>query len=230
MCGDADWACSIMSHADLTGTSETRNLSSGLAMTTVVATTYFALVIVAMHFIRPDISPIQRPTSEYAVGRFGYLMTSAFLSLSVGTWALVLGLRRDLPHRGPHRIGTMCLAVWGVGLLVAATFPIDAEGAPQTLAGTIHGINGPLIFLSLMVGMNLVSRGFKSDPGLRRIHRFASTLALLMIPEFVVVGIASARGSGVGLAQRLLILTFATWFLLVASQLRSDAVRRGRAS
>ena len=89
---------------------------------------YFALVIVAMHFIRPDINPIERPTSKYAVGPFGYLMTSAFLSLSVGTWALVLGLRRDLRHSSPFRIGTTFLALWGVGLLVAATFPIDPEG------------------------------------------------------------------------------------------------------
>lgn len=197
-------------------------------MTTVVGTTYFALVIAAMHFIRPDLNPIERPTSEYAVGPFGYLMTSAFLSLSVGTWALVIGLRRDLPHRAHLRIGTMFLALWGVGLVVAATFPIVPEGAPQTLAGTIHGINGPLTFLSLTIGMNLVSRAFTSDSRWRQIHRFAAALALLMIPEFVVGGVARARGSGAGLAQRLLILTFATWFLLVASHLRSDAVRLGK--
>jgi len=111
----------LMSRADLTRTSE-RNLLSGLATTTVIGTTYFALVIAAMHFIRPDINPIERPTSEYAVGPFGYVMTSAFLSLSVGRWTLVLGVRRDLPYRGPLRTGTMCLALWGVGLLVAATF------------------------------------------------------------------------------------------------------------
>ena len=219
-----------MSRADPTRTPETRNLASSLATITIIGTTYFALVIVAMHFVRPDINPIDRPTSEYAVGPFGYVMTSAFLSLSVGTWALVLGLRRDRPHRGPLRIGTTFLALWGVGLLVAATFPIDLEGAPQTLPGAIHGINGPLTFLSLTIGMNLVSRGFKSDPRWRQIHRFALTLALLMIPEFVVGGVARARGWGAGLAQRLLILTFATWFLLVASQLRSHAVRLGKAS
>ena len=113
---------------------------------------------------------------------------------------------------------------------MAATFPIDPEGAPQTLPGTIHGINGPLTFLSLTIGMNLVSRTFKSDPRWRQIHRFALALALLMIPEFVVGGVARAQGSGAGLAQRLLILTFATWFLLVASQLRSHAVRLDKAS
>ena len=53
-----------MSRADLTRTSETRNPLSGLATTTVIGTTYFALVIAAMHFIRPDINPIERPTSD----------------------------------------------------------------------------------------------------------------------------------------------------------------------
>ena len=173
----------LMSRADPTRTPETRNLASSLATITIIGTTYFALVIVAMHFVRPDINPIDRPTSEYAVGPFGYVMTSAFLSLSVGTWALVLGLRRDQPHRGPLRIGTTFLALWGVGLLVAATFPIDLEGAPQTLPGAIHGINGPLTFLSLTIGMNLVSRGFKSDPRWRQIRRFALALALLRFPS-----------------------------------------------
>ena len=123
----------------------------------------------------------------------------------------------------------MFLALWGVGLLVAATSPIDAEGAPQTLAGTIHGINGPLTFLCPTIGMNFVSRAFTSDARWRQIHRFAVAIALLMIPEVVVGGVARARGVGAGLAQRLLILTFATWFLLVASQLRSNAVRIGKA-
>ena len=114
--------------------------------------------------------------------------------------------------------------------MVAATFPIDAEGTPQTLAGTIHGINGPLTFLCPTIGMNFVSRAFTSDARWRQIHRFAVAIALLMIPEFVVGGVASARGSGAGLVQRLLILTFAIWFLLVASQLRSHAVRLSRVS
>ena len=40
-----------------------------------------------------ELNPIQRPTSEYAVGPYGWLMTSAFFSLSVASFALVHGLR-----------------------------------------------------------------------------------------------------------------------------------------
>jgi hypothetical protein len=41
-------------------------------------------------------------------------------------------------------VGLGFLVIWSIGLLVAAAFPIDLEGAPETLAGTIHSINGPL--------------------------------------------------------------------------------------
>ena len=156
---------------------------------------------------------------------FGYLMTSAFVSLSIATWALMAGLHRDLPIAGVHRAGLWFLAIWCVGLFVAATFPIDLDDAPQTLAGRIHATNGPIIFLSLTTATNLVSRGFRKDLRWHPIHRFTSVLALLMIPEFVAGGLARASGTGAGIAQRVFIVTFATWFLVVATQLRSNAIR-----
>lgn len=209
--------------ADTASSPKARRRLAILATVTIVGTAYFVVVIAGLHLLSPDVSPVQRPTSEYAVGPFGYLMTSAFVSLSLGTWALVVGLRRDLPHAGLHRVGLVFLAIWGVGLLVAATFPIDLNGAPRTLAGTIHRINGPLTFLSLTVGTNLVSRGFKQEARWRPIHRFASALAYLMIPEFIAGGLTAAQESGAGIAQRVLILTFAGWFLLVAARLWSNA-------
>ena len=208
----------------MASSSEPENQLKTLATIALVGTTYFAVAIVAMHFLSPDISPTQRPTSEYAVGPFGYVMTAAFISLSLGSGALVLGLLRDLPAAGIHRVGLVFLAVWSVGLLVAAAFPIDLDGAPETLAGTIHSINGPMTFLSLVIGTNLVSRGFKHDENWRPIHRFAFVLSLLMIPEFVAGGLAAARESGAGIAQRVLIVTFATWFLVASARLRSNAV------
>jgi hypothetical protein len=194
-----------------------------LATVAIVGTAVFVVLIAALHFLSPDISPIERPTSEYAVGPFGYLMTSAFVAMSASTWALIIGLRRDLSKPAQSRLGLGLLGVWGIGLLVAATFPIDLDGAPQTLAGTIHAINGPLIFLSLIVGTNLVSRRFKQDVKWRPIHRFESVLALIMIPEFVAGGLAAARETGAGFAQRILVVTFATWFALAALQLRASA-------
>jgi hypothetical protein len=193
-----------------------------LATISIIGTAIFVALIAALHFVS-DIDPIQRPTSEYAVGPAGYLMTLAFVALSVSTWALVMGLGRDLSEPARSRLGLGLLGVFGIGVLVAAIFPIDPEGAPQTLHGTIHSINGPLTFLSLVVGTNQVSRKLKHDERWQPIHRFASVLALIMIPEFIAGGMAAARETGAGIAQRLLVVTFAVWFLLMAMRLRSTA-------
>jgi hypothetical protein len=194
-----------------------------LATVSIVGTACFVALIIALHVLSPDFDPIDRPTSEYARGDFGYLMTLAFVSLSVSTSALVVGLHRNLSEPARSLLGLGFLGIWGLGLLVAATFPIDLDGAPETRAGTIHAINGPLTFLSLILGSNLVSRGFRHDARWRPTYRLASGLALVMIPLFIAGGLAAARETGAGIAQRLLVLTLATWFFVIALRLRANA-------
>src|SRR5262245_36864753 len=98
-----------------------------------VGISYFVVIIIALHFLRPDLNPIQRPTSEYAVGPYGWLMTSAFLSMSVASWALVIGLAHRLSQAAQSRIGLGLLGVWAVGVLIAMLFPIDPDGASPTI-------------------------------------------------------------------------------------------------
>ena len=181
---------------------------------------YFAVIIVVLHFLRPDLNPISSPTSEYAVGRYGFLMTSAFFSMSLGSFALVIGLYRGVSQRARSGIGL--LGIWAVGVLIAMSFPIDPEGAPQTISGTIHRINGPLAFLSLTAGTILVSRRFKQDGLWRPIHRTAVILSLVMLAAFIATFLNIATASGfAGLCQRIFLVAFVTWFLLTAARLRS---------
>jgi hypothetical protein len=69
-------------------------------------------------------------------------MASAFLSMSLGSLALVYGLSRIISQPGRSRIGLTLLIIWSVGLFVAMIFPIDPEGSTQTIPGTVHRING----------------------------------------------------------------------------------------
>jgi hypothetical protein len=105
------------------------------------------------------------------------------------------------------------------------TFPIDVEGAPQTTSGTIHGINGPLAFLSLTAGAILVSRRFEHDETWRPLHRTALILSLIMLAVFIATFVNIVTGSGyAGLCQRIFLAAFVTWFLLTAARLRSIAI------
>jgi hypothetical protein len=198
---------------------------SKLTTVAIAAIAYFVVIIVALHFLRPDLNPISRPTSEYAVGAYGYLMTSAFFSMSLASWALVIALYQGVPGPARSRIGLSLLGIWAVGVLIAMLFPIDLDGAPQTMAGTIHAINGPLTFLSLNLGVILVSWRFKHHTEWRPFYRLAVILSLLILLEFIAVPVAMATESGLaGLAQRIFLVTFVTWFVVTAMRLRSIAI------
>jgi hypothetical protein len=149
-------------------------------------------------------------------------MTSAFFSMSLGSFALVIGLYRAVSQRARSGIGLGLLGIWAVGALIAMSFPIDAEGAPQTISGTIHRINGPLGFLSLTAGTILVSRRFKQDRLWRPKHRTAVILSLVMLAAFIATFLSIATVSGfAGLCQRIYLVAFVTWFLLTAARLRA---------
>ncbi len=48
----------------------------------------FVVAVVAMHLIRPDLDPMDRTISEYALGGSGWLMTLAWLALLVAAFVL----------------------------------------------------------------------------------------------------------------------------------------------
>lgn len=214
-----------MTSTQLSPSLQTRKQVAWTATVAIAGIAYFAVIIVALHFLRPDHNPIQRPTSEYAVGRYGWLMTTAFFSMSVATFALVIGLFQGVPPSARSRIGLVLLGIWAVGVLIAMSFPIDLEGAPPTIVGTIHRINGPLAFLSVTVGAILVSWRFKQDATWRPFHRSALILSLVMLAAFVWGGLSIATESGfAGLAQRIDLAVLVTWMLLMAARLRSVAL------
>jgi hypothetical protein len=204
---------------------QTRKQTASIATVALVGVAYFVVAIVVLHVLRSDLNPIQRPTSEYAVGPYGWLMTSAFFSMSVASWALVMGLYQGVSQPARSRIGLGLMGLWGVGLLIAMLFPIDLDGAPQTLSGAIHGINGPLAFLSLTAGVIFVSRRFKYDEAWRPVYRSALILSLVMLALFFATPVSIATESGLaGLFQRVYLVTFVTWFVLTATRLRSMAL------
>ena len=189
---------------------------------------YFAAIIVILHFLRPDVNPAASPTSEYAVGRYGFLMSSAFVSMSIATFSLLIGLNRVIYKSAPYRAGRVLFVIWGLGLFIALSFPINPQGTELTTKNLIHRINGPIAFLCLSVAVLLFAISFKRDESWRPIYAAALTLALLMLVLFVAIGIAVANNAGVeGLLQRIFLLLLITWFILTSTYLRSHVAPGG---
>lgn len=204
---------------------QTRKQVANIATIATTTIAYFALIIVALHFLRPDYDPIALPTSFYAVGPYAFLMTSAFFSMSLASFALVIGLYLGTTRQARSRAGLGLLTIWAVGVLIAMTFPIGLPGAGPTIPGTIHRINGPLVFFCVTIGAILVSWRFKQDENWSSLHRVALVLSLVMLAAFIGTAVGAATESGLaGLAQRIDLAALVAWMLLVAARLRRVAV------
>jgi hypothetical protein len=195
-----------------------------LATLAIVGIGYFLVAVVTLHFLRPDYNPISRAVSQYAVGPYGFLMTSAFFSLSLGSLALVIGLFHGVSETGRSWIGLVLLGIWGVGIFIAGIFSTDLNGAPQTNSGQIHVMASVFSFFSLILAALLLSWRFKNDEKWSSFHRPALMFALLMLLAFVGLFVYINTGFG-GLSQRIFIVAFLLWLLPTAARLRYVASR-----
>jgi hypothetical protein len=147
----------------------------------------------------------------------------------LATFALVIGLVQSLSPSVQSRVGLTLLGLWGARALIAMSFPIDRDGAPQTLAGTIHGINGQLTFLSATIGVFLLSWRFKQDDRWRPFHRTALILSLFLLAGFIGGFLSRALQLEIaGLMQRITLVVLVMWMLLTAAHLRAVAVAPAR--
>jgi hypothetical protein len=77
----------------------------------IISMGWFVIVMIALHLLRPDHNPIRRTTSQYVIGQYGNLMSSAFLALSIASLALVLALRKRVTAYSAGRIGLRFLSL-----------------------------------------------------------------------------------------------------------------------
>jgi hypothetical protein len=151
-------------------------------------------------------------------------MSSAFLSMSVATVALIFALVRGMPESARSRIGTVLLGVWALGVLIAMIFPTDAPGAQETLPGRIHDSSGPLTFLSLCAAMLLMSWHLKRDDAWRPIYPTAMGLSLVFLAAFVGTFVSFVADLGfTGLTQRIALAAAVSWMVLMGAHLYSTA-------
>ena len=181
----------------------------------------FIILIISLHFLPTGYDPLRSPTSEYAVGNYGYLMSTAFVFMSAGCFALLVGLYKGISSSSRSKAGLTLLGIWAIGCLIALTFPIAPEGTLSNMADKIHRTNGPITFLCLTLGTNFISLSFRRDENWRSIYRSALTLSIIMLLIFVSVIINFSGGLRLeGMLQRIYLTIFSMWFIIIALHLR----------
>jgi len=63
-----------------------------LALVTAIAAIFFMLIL---HILSPEFNPSWRMVSEYALGKYSWLLSLMFISWAISSWAIYFALR---PH------------------------------------------------------------------------------------------------------------------------------------
>lgn len=186
----------------------------------------FLVLLASLHVIKPEYEPSWRLISEYAIGRSGWVMVLAFLSLALSCVNVFLAVRSSVNTRA-GKIGLFFLLLSATGMIIAAVFTADPITATQdqlTTRGTLHGLGGLLGIPGFPVAALLISLSLQRNPAWRSARRpllLTTGLVWFSLVAFIAVIVTTFEGSfgpdvPVGWPNRLMMLANSAWLMTVA--------------
>jgi hypothetical protein len=185
----------------------------------------FITILVMLHVLKPEIDPSWNFISEYQVGRFGWLMSLAFVSLGSSCVFLAISLWKEVNLAG--KIGTIMLLLSAIGMFIAAIFktdPLNTSPELVTNSGMLHQMGAMLDQIPFAVLLITIALFRKKH---WQINRWMLIVSLILVWLGTIYFIASIRinfpADGkfgpnvlVGWQNRIMIVTQALWLILVA--------------
>lgn len=163
--------------------------------------------------------------SEMALGPGGFVLTIAFVSVGIGILCLAVVIRAVTAGERGSALGSLLVAIYGVGAILAGVFPTEridaaAEVWQQSATGLIHVIASLVSFIAIVIGIFVLGRTFLRMPSWRtwgrRTMLFAGgALALLFV---------QSEGPFVGIMQRGFVTIITVWLIVVAIRARRSMV------
>ena len=194
-------------------------------------------LLIALHGLRPDLNPLSRFVSEYAVGEYGLLMRVAFFACGGALLCLGRAYHAGAANR-PWRIGAWLHYLAGAVMTAAGLFAMDPLTTPpdrMTLEGQLHGFTGMIGMPAQPIGAALLAWGVWR-PGLRARKPLVLAAALSCASLVALdAGIISIMAAGpatfpldtwVGLFNRGWFVGFFVWVFTAARAVSADGVRR----
>ncbi|HEX5995333.1 MAG TPA: DUF998 domain-containing protein [Jiangellales bacterium] len=193
--------------------------SSMAARLAIAAIAMYQVLLLAVIFIKPDVDPTRKPVSEYAIGRYGWVMVLAFLTAAVSYGCLfvaVRGLVRGVAGRAGLAILGLCvLGTVGVGVFVAD--PVVTPLTELTTIGSLHVICGLSALVLLPVAALLINQDVaRGNPTVALALRWTAGLPLAGLVLHWVLSLAVPPE---GWPPRFLFLTYAVWLIALATQI-----------
>jgi hypothetical protein len=207
-------------------------ISTGAARLAIVAIVSYQILLIALIFVRPDLAPSWHTISEWAIGRYGWIMSGAFLISALSYAALFVMLKSQL-HGSLGRMGLGTLLICMIGATGVGIFTTDPMPLhfPLSTRGTLHVIFGTsqlvlLPFAALLINLSLARNNEAWRPT-RRVLLWTAGLPLFGFLSFAVYSAifvfplgpgAYGPGVNIGWPPRFAFLTYMLWVVTLGWQ------------
>jgi hypothetical protein len=206
------------SHEDKPETSPSgRAVSRPAACLSIVAAATALLLLAGLHVLSPEFDPSWRVISEYANGKYPWVLSLMFLTWGVSTWALAFAIRSQLTTIA-GRLGLASLVAAGLGQAMSALCDINHP---------LHLVTGLLGVFGLPAAAMLISTELGRRPGWSAgrtalLWTAHATWVILVLMFAALAVMIAGRGRGgtiaiVGYPNRLLVVLDCAWAMTVAA-------------
>jgi hypothetical protein len=186
------------------------------AITALVAGGVTVGLIAILHVLEPEYDPSWRMISEYSLGRHGWVMRLAFVTMAIGLAATCVAL---WPFGGVWTIGLAAVALGALGASFIDADPIMTPSADATPVGRAHTVLGLLLLAGFPVAA--LSAGVGVASALGWTLAIASVVPLAGLVWFLIAA-APAHGQGgspeirIGWPDRFCLFAYLGWVVLAA--------------
>ncbi len=128
-----------------------------LELTAAGAAGLWLIIILLLHFIKPELDPRTRMISEYARGPHGWIMQFAFFCMALSCGALAAAI-----WALPLSVGPALLTICGVGFVGAGVFvtdPVSLAQKAQTRSGALHVLFAFVVIMIFPIMATVVDIG-----------------------------------------------------------------------
>jgi hypothetical protein len=161
------------------------------ARLSIAAVITYQVLLIALIFIRADLDSSWHTISEWAIGRFGWIMSLAFLISAVSYGSLFVAIKSQVPGIwGKIGLGILLICAIGtVGVGIFTTDPLETPPDALSTTGTLHLISGGsalmlLPFAALLINLSLALKN-KAWASTRRVLLWTAGLPLAWLGRFL---------------------------------------------
>ena len=128
-----------------------------LALLAIGGIVLYIVLDALLFYLRPDVSLLHNPESDYGNGPWAWIMDANFLLRCLLSLAAVGAFWYALPRSGSLRLALGLLTAWALASGALAFFPDDPVGAPPTNHGLFHLVAAILSFLAVLLATLLLT-------------------------------------------------------------------------